>query len=110
MDKEELKNLVLEEFKKRVPAEIATDEKRVQEFVSENIDEPLLDKLVEEFCMKNPQDFAVLNTFDFDNAEQNREETVESIKYKTFVNSAGLKYKEKEVDDAFKELNGLVGG
>jgi hypothetical protein len=109
MDKEKLKRFALDEFRKKVPRETAADETKLDEFIVKNIDVPLFDKLLEEFCAKNPDDFEVLNTFDFNDVEQNAKETLESIKYKQIINHAGLAYKKKSIDDALGELHSLVG-
>jgi hypothetical protein len=100
MDKEVLKRFVLDEFKKEVPQEIATDETKVQEFISKNLDDPLLDKLMEEFCAKNPDDEAVLNVFTLSDEEINEinkntekaiaDGTIKRIKYEQIINHAGL--------------------
>jgi hypothetical protein len=110
MDNGKLKELVLKELQKEVPQEIARDEKKAKEFILSNINESLVNKLVAEFCEKNPDDFAVLNTFDFNNVHENAAETPENIKYKLSVNRAGLEYKKKAIDDALKELNTSVNG
>ena len=108
MDNAKLKEFVLKELQKGIPQEIAKDEKKAKEFILSNIDESLVNKLVAEFCEKNPDDFAVLNTFDFNNAHENATETPESIKYKLSINHTGLEYKKKEIDDAFEKLNTIV--
>jgi hypothetical protein len=92
MDKEILRKFVLEEFKKKLP--------------QENIDEPLMDKLMEEFCRKNPNDMEVLNVFDLTDEEiseinKNPEKaiadgTLTRIEYGQIINHAGLAYRSDE--------------
>ncbi|WP_148257671.1 hypothetical protein [Leadbettera azotonutricia] len=99
MDREKLKKFALDEFKKQAPKEIARDEKSLHEFTLKNINEPLLDKLVDEYCQKNPEEFAVLNVFGVSD-EKLKEitektdvaSTIERIEYKKIVNNAGLAY------------------
>ncbi|MFP3041415.1 hypothetical protein LQZ19_06290 [Treponema primitia] len=110
MDSLLLKELLIDELARKVPAEKISDKSKLREFVLANIDKPLVDKLVAEFCGKNPEDFAVLNVFSFNDAEQNTDETQESIKYKLAINRAGLNYRKKEIDSAFNKLDTLVKG
>jgi hypothetical protein len=102
MEREKLKKFAFNEFRKKVPQEIANDEKKWQEFILKNINETLLDKLVDEFCQKNPEEFAVLNPLGFSD-EKLKEITenidaasaagmLEEIKYKKIINNAGLAY------------------
>jgi hypothetical protein len=120
MDKEKLTVFAIAEFQKTMPAdeipqEIAGDEKKISEFILSNVNGPLLDKVVDEFCQKNPEPFAVLNVFSVSDEKLKEikeniaaaiaDGTVERIKYEQVVNHAGLEYKKKEIDDAFLELS-----
>jgi hypothetical protein len=102
MEKERLKKFAFDEFKKQAPPEIAKDEKSLHEFILKDLDEPLLDKLLDEFCQKNPEEFAVLNTFSISD-EKLKEITnniaaaiadgmFEKIKYEQIINHAALEY------------------
>ncbi|MDR0585027.1 MAG: hypothetical protein LBG57_11885 [Treponema sp.] len=118
MDNGKLKEFVLMELKKEVPQEIAKDEKKAKEFILSNINEPLVDKLIAEFCEKNPRDMEVLNTFRLsdEKLKESKENidtaiadgTVERIKYKQIVNHAGLAYQSAVMDGYFDELLAAV--
>jgi hypothetical protein len=118
MDNVILKEFVLKEFKKKIPQETARDEKKVKEFISRNINEPLVDKLVAEFCEMNPMDFAVLNTFKLSDEKlkeikENIETaiadgTIERIKYEQVVNHAGLAYLINKSAEYDAEINNAV--
>jgi pyruvate-formate lyase len=118
MDNVKLKELVLKELQKEVPQEIAKDEKKAKEFIVSTINEPLVDKLVAEFCEKNPQDTEVLNVFNVSDEELKEikeniaakiaDGTVERIKYEQAINHAGLAYKIAVVDEYFDELDSII--
>jgi uncharacterized protein YerC len=100
MEREKLKKIALDEFTEKVPQEIAKNEKKLHEFISKNINEPLLDKLVDEFCKQNPEEFAVLNPLCIISGEELKEiaekidvaSMVEIIQYEKIINNAGLAY------------------
>ncbi|MFP3041414.1 hypothetical protein LQZ19_06285 [Treponema primitia] len=99
MERETLKKFALDEFKKQAPEEIAKDEKRLHEFILKSINEPLLDKLVDEYCQKNPEEFAVLNVLSISDEKlkeitekTNTAGALERIKYIKIINNAGLAY------------------
>jgi hypothetical protein len=118
MNTVKLKEFVLKELQKDVPQEIAKDEKKAQECIVTTINEPLIDKLVAEFCEKNPQDLEVLNVFKLNDEELEEIKatiaagiadrimgTIERLKYKQAVNNAGLAYQSavlnEKIDDFF---------
>jgi hypothetical protein len=104
----------LKELQKEVPQEIAKDEKKAREFILSTVNEPVVDKLVAEFCEKNPQDFEVLNVFDFSDEElkktkenigtETTDGMLEIIKYEQVVNLAGLAYKSAVISEAIDKL------
>jgi nitroimidazol reductase NimA-like FMN-containing flavoprotein (pyridoxamine 5'-phosphate oxidase superfamily) len=112
MDNVKLKEFVLKELQK-------------EEFIVSNINEPLVDKLVAEFCEKNPHDWEELNVFTLsdEKVKEIRENiavavadgTVERIKYEQAVNHAGLAYHTAvmngymdELPDTEEELDSLM--
>ena len=107
MDTIELKELVIEELSKTIPAGKIQDSAKLRELVLANMNEALVDKLVAEFCEMNPEAHAVLNPFDFTDPKQNASETAESIQYKMIVNNAGLAYRRKEIGKTIQELERL---
>ena len=108
MDTIELKELVIEELSKEIPTGKIRDRAKLRELVLANMNETLVDKLVAEFCEKNPEAHAVLNPFDFSDPKQNAAETAESIQYKILVNNAGLAYRKKELGKTIQELERLI--
>ena len=108
MDREKLKKFVLAELKKIIPQEIAL----------ENINMPLLDKLIEEFCAKNPKDMEVLNVFSptdehMDEINKNPEKAIadgliDRMQYEQIINRAGLAYQSAEVTRMIKELSDMA--
>ena len=88
MDATKLKRLTIEKLSEEIPLA--------------NINEPLVDKLVAEFCEKNPQEFAVLNPFSISDEELKdikenikraiADGIIERLKYEQVVNHAGLTY------------------
>jgi geranylgeranyl pyrophosphate synthase len=111
MDNVKLKEFVLKEL-----------QNKAKEFGLSTINEPLVDKLVAEFCEKNPDEFAVLNTFGVSDEKSKEiteniataiaDGTIERIKYEQIVNYAGLAYHSAvmneysdEIKQAVKEFN-----
>jgi hypothetical protein len=108
MDAVELKELLIKEFSKELPAAKVQDWAALRELVLANMNEPLADKLIAEFCKKNPEPRAVLNPFGFNGTEQSATETEESINYKILVNNAGLAYRKKEIEKDIQALQELI--
>jgi uncharacterized membrane protein YebE (DUF533 family) len=118
MDNKKLKGFVLKELQKDIPEEIAKDEKKAREFILSNINEPLVDKLVAEFCEKNPYDWEVLNMFTLSDEKTKEiqeniaaaiaDGTVERLKYEQAVNEAGLAYHIAVWDEYMDELSDTV--
>jgi hypothetical protein len=102
MDDIKLKEFVLKELQKNIPEEIAKDEKKEKKSTLSNINEPLVDKLVAEFCEMNPHDWEVLNVFTLSDEKTKEiteniaaaiaDGTVERLRYEQAVNEAGLAY------------------
>jgi hypothetical protein len=119
MDNVKLKELVLKELQKEAPREIAQDEKKAREFILRTINEPLVDKMIAEFCEMNPQDTEVLNVFKLSDEELERikaiiaenidaasaNSMIEKFKYEQAINSAGLAYKVAVFDEYIDNLN-----
>ena len=108
MDKIELKELMIAELSKEIPEDEIRDGESLRELVLANMNEPLVDKLIDEFCKMNPEAGAVLNPFDFNDPIQNAAETAESIEYKMLMNKAGLAYRTKEIEKTIQELIDLI--
>ena len=118
MEREKLKKFVLDEFKKEAQQKIAAGEKGADEFISENIDGLLLDRLIDEFCAKNPADWEVLNVFRLSDEQANEikrdpEKAIASgiinrLKYEQIINNAGLAYKKSELDKDITSLLDLL--
>ena len=114
MEKERLKRFVLDELKKKVPEEIAADEQKAAEFISKNFDGSLLDRLMDEFCAKNPNDLGVLNVFNLtdeqmDEIRKNPEKAIadgviDRVKYGQIINHAALAYQSNAL---IEHINGL---
>jgi hypothetical protein len=114
MEREKLKKFVFDEFKKEAPWEIAADEEKFREFILKNIDEALLDRLVDEFCAKNPKEFEVLNVFmlsdeQIDEIKKNpgkaiADGTIDRIKYEKIINHAGLAYQKNAIHEQIAQL------
>ena len=104
MNTTELKEFLIEEFGKEIPSDKIRDGKTLRELVLADMDEPLADILLAEFCEKNPGNMAVINPLEYDPAT----ETAKSAKYKMMINHAALAYLKKEVDSMIKELNDTV--
>jgi hypothetical protein len=112
MEREKLKQFALDEFKKKYPQpatkspaeETAYAERALHECTATNINEPLLDTLVNEFCQNNPEEFAVLNVLSVSDAQLKEitgksdaeiaAGTIERITYAKIINNAGLAYQE----------------
>jgi hypothetical protein len=103
MNNVKLKEFVLKEL-----------QKESNEFVLSTINEPLVDELVAEFCEKNPEEFAVLNTFSVSDEKLKwikenigaaiADGTVERIKYEQVVNHAGLACQSAVRDEYMDEI------
>ncbi|GHV94871.1 hypothetical protein AGMMS50293_11910 [Spirochaetia bacterium] len=100
MDKNKLTEFVMNEFREKAPAEFSQDPVKLKTFIYTNIDHELLNKLIDEFCEKNPDDFAVLNPL---GVSPDNQDTLSSLKYKKIINNAGLSYQAESLMDT---LNG----
>jgi hypothetical protein len=126
MEKEKLKQFALDEFRKKYPQpatkspaeETAQDEKASHECTSTNINEPLLDTLVNEFCQNNPEEFAVLNVFSVSDEklkeiQENIETaiadgTIERITYEQIINHAGLAYQQHVMNGYAADIDNAI--
>jgi hypothetical protein len=108
MDTIVLKEFLIEELSKKIPADKIRDGATLRELVLADWNDPLVNKLIAEFCEMNPEVGAVLNPFGFKDAEQNALETVESLEYKMCVNHAGHAYQKKELGEIMQELDALL--
>jgi hypothetical protein len=107
MDNVKLKEFVLKEL-----------QNKAEEFGLNTINEPLVDKLVAEFCEKNPEEFAVLNTFGVSDEKSKEikaniataiaDGTIERIKYEQAVNYAGLAYQSAVMNEYMDEIKQAV--
>jgi hypothetical protein len=100
MDATKLKQLTIAKLSEEIPLA--------------NINEPLVDKLVGEFCEKNQQEFAKLNTFTFSDERLKEikanldkaitDGTIERIEYEQAINHAGVAYLSSKVCEYIAEL------
>jgi NADP-dependent 3-hydroxy acid dehydrogenase YdfG len=112
MEKEKLRQFAIAEFLKEAPQEIAMDEEKSRNFIAQNINEPLLDKLLDEFCEKNPEEFAVLNPFSLSDEENIKrvipDGIIERLKYEQVVNNAGLAYQTDKMAEYIALIDAAV--
>ena len=104
MDATKLKRLTIEKLSETIPLA--------------NINEPLVDKLVAEFCEKNPEEFAVLNPFSVSDEElkdikenikrANADGIVERLEYEQAVNNAGLAYQHEKMAEYIALIDAAV--